>query len=146
MKTVEVSHEKLMDAYCKANPEERAYLESLFDRKCFYPNILDRVRTIHDACHELGLDLSKELHGLSAYKAAERRIELFARALREGRPESECLYYPSFEISSNKFSFYVADSIKNFLYIGARLRVDTPKKAEYLGRCMINDYSLYILG
>lgn len=103
-------------------------------------NILERVKTISDACEEIGCIMPENL---DPYKQAEDEIKIFAEALREGKPAGECFYYPYFKRSSGGgFSFYVCVFAFDYSYVGARLRVDTPEKAIHLGKCMLENYKI----
>jgi hypothetical protein len=104
-------------------------------------NIIERMKTIEDACEATGKNYKGEP---DEYKQAEKAIEIFAEALREGKNENECWYYPYFSRSSGgEFSLSGYGSDSNFSCVGAHLRVDTPEKARHIGNCMLPFYKTY---
>lgn len=144
--TVELKKENLVAAHKAATPEQKQMLKTLYPD--LFGNICDRVNTIEDACRELGID-EDDRHDdcLDEYKEAERDIEIFAEALREGKPASECIYYPVFNRSGGSgFSCFAYDRVRDFSDVGARLRVDSPAKAIHLGKCMLEQYKTYHTG
>lgn len=111
-------------------------------------NILERVTNIQEACIELGKDYAT-LYGSETdpYKKAQTEIETFAEALREGKPATECFYYPWFERSSaGGFSSHHFVCGHVYSLVGARLRVDRSDKAIHLGKCMIDQYNIMLKG
>lgn len=144
METVTLKKENLIAAHKAASPEQKQMLQALYPN--LFGNIKDRVKTIEDACRELCIDEDDRHDDCpDAYKEAERDIEIFAEALREGKPENECFYYPYFTRSGGSgFSFF--GFARGYSPVGARLRVDTPDKARHLGKCMEAQYNVYLKG
>ncbi|MGN7787394.1 hypothetical protein ACTJIJ_22870 [Niabella sp. 22666] len=143
METIQLEKKNLVAAYNSGTESEKRLLETLYGKQHF-GSIIDRVTTIEDACRELGID-PDDRHDDCAdeYKEVERDIEIFAEALREGKPASECFYYPYFRSSGGGFSFHDCGRARVFSFVGARLRVDTPEKATHLGKCMLAQYKVY---
>lgn len=113
--------------------------------------ILDRVISVKDACNELRREFDDIYDDCKDdYDRAEVDVKIFAEALREGKPASECMHHPYFYRGSSGggFSVNVVDSYYYgaCTYVGARLRVDTPEKAMHLGRCMESSYKIYLTG
>ena len=104
-------------------------------------DITERVQSVEDACRETG---KLRLEYIDPYKKAEAEIEIFAEAMREGKPAGECFYYPYFYRSSGGgFSCLVCDDGGRVVSaVGARLRVDTPKKAVHMGKRLIEQYKI----
>lgn len=150
METLQVKEKEVRDAYKVANPQQRTMLEGLFGKKTFQGSIIERVNGFEDACRELGkdIDVQRFLNLLGDdYKRAQERIETVAEALREGKPSSECWYYPYFyRNGSGGFSFSDPCGGGTCSGVGARLRVDTAAKAAHLGKIMLDDYRIYIEG
>src|SRR5690606_7016236 len=79
---------------------EAAQLRKIIDAPT---DVTERVQSVEDACRELG----KPFPSFSdPYKQAEALVEIFAEAMRGGKPAGECYYYPYFRRSSGGgFSF-----------------------------------------
>lgn len=111
------------------------------------PDILERVKNVADACRELNKDIDTLYdHAKDDQDRARIEIETVAEALREGKPASECFYYPYFVRSGSGFSFYDRGYDPDFSSVGARLRVPDAKTARHLGRCMAASYNIYLGG
>lgn len=109
--------------------------------------ITERIKTLLDACEVTGKNYTSIVSINDKYEQAEEAIKTFAEALREGKPASECWYYPYFNRSSGGgFSYDGCDVGGVCSCVGARLRVDTGKKARHLGECMLEYYKTYING
>lgn len=111
-------------------------------------NVMERVTNLKEACEELGRD-EATIFGSETdpYKRAQIAIETFAEAMREGKSASECYYYPYFNRSSGVcFSSGVYVDDLGYSTVGARLRVDTGDKAKHMGKCMLDEYNIYLQG
>lgn len=147
METIQLEKKNLIAAYNNGTSEEKKLLETLYGKQHF-GSVIDRVKTVKDACQELDVEYVSIYNDCNDdYERAEKDIKLFAMALREGKPASECWYYPYFERSSGGgFSFYGYDYGGGCSRVGARLRVDTYEKATHMGKCLLNQYKTYING
>lgn len=143
METVELKKENLRAAYNNGTEVEKKLLENLYGKQHF-GNIMDRVKSVEDACRELGIDYD-DLHEEcpDEYKEAEKDIETMAEALSEGAPMSERVYYPYFNRSGGGFSLDVYVYAPDYSNVGARLRVDSPDKARHMGKCLLSQYKIY---
>jgi hypothetical protein len=144
METLQIEKKNAVVAYMQGGTTEKTLLENLFGKQHFLIDVCDRVLTVQDACVELGKDYATRYGSITdPYKQAETDIELFAEALREGKAAGDCYYYPYFLRSSGGgFSFGGCDCGDDYSRVGARLRVDTSKKATHLGKCMIAEYKV----
>jgi hypothetical protein len=144
-KTLQLSEETAKKLYATADPEFKKMLEDNFGKATLCPNITDRVKTLGDACRELGIN-EDTLFATATddYEKAEIAIKTFAKALREGKPENECYYYPWFRGCASGFSYDVFAYGRTLTGVGARLRVDTSAKAKHLGQCMLSFYQIYL--
>jgi hypothetical protein len=144
--TIEINKASAVKAYNSADENGKVLLSNLLGKEHF-GNIIDRMFTVKEACQEMGKDFDKLYENITdPYKIAEINIETFAEALREGIPASECLYYPWFDHWGGGFSCNDCGYVGTGSAIGSRLRVDTPEKAKHLGKCLLEDYKVYITG
>jgi|GEM_PF-6304523 len=144
MSEIKIPQENALKAYEAAPAKLKPVLEILFGKENLKPkNILERVRTLEDACKETGHKLPNTGDPI---EDAEISIKIFAKALREGKHESECYYYPYFSSSSGGFSFHVFGYDYDASHVRARLRVDTSEKAKHLGKCMESYYKTFLTG
>lgn len=111
-------------------------------------SIIQRVNSLEDACKELNIDIATVFgNETDPVEQAEIAIKTVAKALREGKPESQCYFYPCFDQSSGGGISYdgYADAYVD-PPVGVRLRVDTGEKAMHLGKCMLSFYKTYLTG
>ncbi|AYD48224.1 hypothetical protein D6B99_11810 [Arachidicoccus soli] len=148
MDTLQITKDSAMKAHTEANDKGKKLLENLFGKKHFVKNILERCFDLRDACIETGKDINTLFASAKDdYERAEIAIKTFAEALREGKPERECFYYPYFyNNGSGGFSFDDTNDDGTYSSVGARLRVDTAEKAAHLGKIMLEDYKTYLTG
>jgi hypothetical protein len=148
METLQIKKTAAIEAYNKGDERDRNLLENLFGKQIFIIDVCERVKTLEDACRETSRDYSSVFNGISdPYKQAEKAIEIFAEALREGKPVTESWYHPYFYRSSGGgFSCDGCADGHDYSCVGARLRVDTSAKAKHLGNCMLPYYKTYING
>lgn len=138
--TLKLDKETAIKLYPDASAEFKEILEQSFGRQTFITDICERVKSIEDACRETGKQPSTNP---DLYKRAEENIEIFAEAMRQGKPAGECFYYPYFSRSSGGgFSFlgYVNDN--DYSIVGARLRVPDGKTATHMGKIMLVHYKI----
>lgn len=144
-----VTADNARKAYLKADNSGKQLLDDLFPNSKWHGNVIERVTNVQEARLELGIPDSVDIYANDAdeYDRAVTDILIVAKAIREGKPESECFYYPYFYLSSGGgFSFggYACD--RDCSYVGARLRVDTKEKAIHLGKCMLESYRIMLTG
>ncbi|WP_346236130.1 hypothetical protein ABDK00_017015 [Niabella insulamsoli] len=145
MKTVELTKENAMAAYKNGSQDQKQLLATLYPD--LFGSIINRIKTVEDACKELGIDFDDLFDDCEdEIDEAEVAIKTFAKALREGKPVSECFYYPYFYTSGGGFSFYVCGLVRDCSYVGARLRVDSAEKATHMGKCLLEYYKKYLKG
>lgn len=138
----------VINAYQKADESGKSLLVSLFGEDLkdapLPADITERVYNLETACHALGKDMGT-LFGneTDEYKKAQIAIETFAEAMREGTPAKESFYYPFFRRSSGGgLSYLRCGGGNNFSDVGARLRVPDGKKAQHMGKCMLEYYRI----
>lgn len=148
MQTLKMDEATARRLYPGADKAFKEMLEQSFTKEFFTLKITDRVKTLDDACKELGKDINTLFDNVEGdYNRAETAIKTFAEALREGKNPKDCYYYPYFSRSSGGgFSFCGYDNVNGSAAVGARLRVDTPEKAKHLGNCMLTQYKIYLQG
>ncbi len=148
MKTLQLDEATARKLYLTADAAFKTILEQSFTKDFFTQKITDRVKTLADACKELGKDINTLFaDAVSDYDKAETAIKTFAEALRQGKKPSECYYYPYFLRSSGGgFSYADYGDAHDVASVGARLRVDTPENARHLGNCMLAEYKIYLQG
>lgn len=143
-RNISLTLEEAKKLYNDLPPVARPLLEGTFPE--LKPDICSRVYNVETACRELGINYGEFISCLrdSAEEGSEQCIKLFAKALREGKSPRGCDYYPYFSGSGSGFSYYDYGNVSTHLAVGASLRVDTAKKAEHLGRCMLVYYKMYL--
>lgn len=148
--TIVITKLNAAKAYKKASNESKALLEDLLGKENVNPlKAIERIQTLEDACEELGLDIDTIFpEDYDEYDRARKTLEIFAEALREGKSEKECFYYPYFYWGSGGggFRFHGYDLVIVFTSVGARLRVDSPDKATYFGKQLLDVWKIYITG
>lgn len=147
MRTLQIEKAAAIQAYSNGTAKEKSLLEKLFGKAAFSLSVLERIKTLEDACNDQGINYTTLFDGMTdEYKKAELAIETFAKSLREDKPLSECIYYPYFTRAAGGFSYCDCGYGVTATRVGARLRVDTAAKAEHLGRCMTSYYRTYLTG
>lgn len=145
MEALKLNKETAIKLYPTAAPEFKKMLEETFGERALLGNIIERVTGFESACEELGTTPRAELsRARDEYERAEVRIKTMAKALREGKPEKDCIYYPYFGSSAAGFSYNVFVCAYVCTRVWARLRVDSAEKAEHLGKIMLSDYKIYL--
>lgn len=83
---------------------------------------------------------------------AGKELEVIAEAIRQGnelgQEEGDCWYYPWFNAarSARGFSFDGDDHDNSSSLVAARLCVETPEKATFMGKQHIDTYNRYVNG
>lgn len=111
-KQISIQKENVLNAYKNGNQDQKALLENLFGKDMFQPkDIKERVKTVEDACKELGdnhpfvlqYNTLRDSGGNGIYVAdiaAYLKLRIIAAALNEGWEPTfdndECRYYPWF--------------------------------------------------
>jgi hypothetical protein len=145
METLNVQKENAIKAYGEATKNGKTLLENLFGKKVFIGNIIERCTTVEDACKELGINYATLYDGCADdYERSEKNIKTFAKAMRQDKDESECFYYPYFYGSGGGFSYYDYAYAPTHTSVGARLRVWNSEQAVHMGKCLIEDYKIYL--
>ena len=140
---ISIKRENVMNAYKQATEEQKALLENMFGKEMFQSkDIKERVKTLEDACEELGEDHQyvkayrewmrisyAECKDITAYL----KLRIICAALNDGwkptNSDGECRYYPWFYIYTKKEY--------------EKLNKDEKKKCRVVGR---QSYDAYALG
>lgn len=149
MENLTISKENAIKAFEGANEKGKTLLKNLFGEKVFAKNIMERIVDLPSALEYNGKTQEQfdwETERDSEAQKAEKAIEEIATALREGKPleMDQRWYYPYFErnsgssVSFSSYDYYCDD---DDAYVGARLSVDTPEKAIYMGKKFIEYYN-----
>lgn len=140
METVSISKEKILAAYTKAGAPGKKLLEQIHGADMFKPNIMERVKSVQDACKVLGRDYNKEF-GKERTKletpdeTGYREIKMFYEALNEGwEPDysdnNQPKYYAWVKwVSWRGLSLYAVLCDRAITNVGPRL---SAKKVEYV--------------
>ena len=140
METLKLDKKTAIQLYPNAALEFKEMLNQTFGIKTFISDVCDRVKSLEDACRETGKQPSTNP---DTYKRAEENIEIFAEAMREGKPAGECYYYPYFYRSAGGgFSYGDCAGVYGCSSVGARLRVPNAKTATHMGKIMIEHYNI----
>jgi hypothetical protein len=144
MQEVKFNEQNIRKTFEQGDAKEKKFLQRLLGEDFFKPkDIMDRVKSFLDACHETGEDPNdtKFTQG-SAHRVAQEKLEVICKALCDGvkltyRDGNQRKWFPWMiwheETSGFRFdgAFY-GYSTSNAL-LGSRLQVDTEAKAKYLG-------------
>lgn len=152
MENLTISKENAIKAFDQANDKGKNLLKNLFGEKVFVKNIMERIITLEDALEYNGKTIAqfqKETQFDTDGQLAGKELEQIAKALREGKPlkNGQRWYYPYFYKptgSSSSFSYAGCDFDIGLARVGARLSVDTPEKAIYMGKQFIDIYTRYL--
>jgi hypothetical protein len=138
-KYLQIDKDTAIKLYPNASPELKEIMHQTFGAKTFLTDVCERVKTLDDAYRETGVT---RLAYSDPYCQAMHEIEVFAAALREGKEPKDCFYLPYFDRSGGGFSYDDYSFCNIFSTVGARLRVDTAKKARHLGETMLRQYEI----
>lgn len=126
---ITIQKENVLQAYKQATLEQKALLENIFGKDMFRPkDIKERVKTLEDACSELGetnelvqayrtatFDISGNLEDILDV-VAYLKLRIICAALNEGwKPKytkKECRWYPWFYLWTEKELKYKPDEWK----------------------------------
>ncbi len=156
METVTIKAKDALKAYKNADDTGKKLLMDLIGPDQLSINVMDRIKTIEDACLEVGahqedIDLNIQEDSFGDRTTAIRAIAklmIVAKALNEGwEPDwnnpNQYKWYPWFEHTGSGFRFlgscYV--SALTFSSGGSRLCFKDKKLAEYAGKQFIDLYN-----
>lgn len=122
-------------------------------------NIMERIKTIHDAVAELGeydvevIEFLKlEKAGIGGHILFYQKAVVIAKALNEGwlpnwNDSNECKYFPWFNMgsSSGGFSFNYCAYWYTNSYVGSSLCFKSHELAEYAGKQFIEIYEKFMI-
>lgn len=154
MKTLQITEANARKLYKTSATEFRTTLEDTFGKQFFEASITERVQTIEDAYHELGMSpidiTTMKANGFTDDEIVYRNLKIVTMALNEGwvadwDNAEECKYVPYFDCSSG-FAFYSANYCYLYAYTGnaSRLCFKTSALAEYAGKQFIELYKEFI--
>jgi len=155
---IEVSKENALEAFENSEGETKELLGNLLGKKNLALNIMERVKTYHNACSELNISplgsdaFSHILNAKDRAKvAAYHELTVIVRALNEGwepnfkKPEE--IFMPMFGYRKSpvagklQFVFLQSDPLCNFSTSnGAQLSLKNKILSDYAGRQFIELY------
>jgi hypothetical protein len=110
METLQIEKSTIQNAYRKATPKEKAWIESIFGKDAVATEITERVKTFEDACSVLGYEPDEEAYEHAAPEVtAYLKLHVIIKALNEGwEPDwknlNEYKYYPYFYMDKTRYS------------------------------------------
>lgn len=156
METVSIKKKDAVKAYNNADASGKKLLMDLIGEDQLPLNIMDRIKTVEDACFELGvneadidLNISTETFGdrTEALRAIAK-LMVVAKALNEGwvpdwNNPNQYKWFPWFESNGSGFRFDVSyyDYAGTDSSGGSRLCFKDKKLAEYAGKQFIDLYN-----
>lgn len=156
METIEIKKENVLKAYKKANQTGKDLLENLFGKNVIQAKITDRIKTIDDACNELGINTSifenmADIDGVEDSGSIDfLKATIITKALNEGwKPNwedtSEYKWFPWFKMKSG-FGFSGSDCTYAYsnTHVGSRLCFKSEELATYAGKQFESIYKNYL--
>lgn len=156
METVSIKKKDALKAYNNADASGKKLLMDLIGPEQLPLNVMERIKTVEDACFELGvheadIDLNIQTATFGDRVTALRAIAklmVVAKALNEGwEPDwnnpNQAKWYPWFEFTGSGFRFcdsYYAYTLTDSAG-GSRLCFKDKKLAEYAGKQFIELYN-----
>lgn len=152
MENLTISKENAIKAFDEANEKGKTLLKNLFGEKVFVKNIIDRIKTLEDALEYNGKTVERfnyETERDTDTQRAGKELEEIAKALREGKAlkMNQRWYYPwMYKPTGSAVGFSYGDSYYDldYAFVGARLSVDTPEKAIYMGKQFAHIYTRHL--
>lgn len=152
-KQLEIDGKTAREIYKTSPQPMKVILEETFGKEFFSSKIIDRIKTIEDACHELGINY-REFINKNQYLDFDiqkyEEIKLVAKALNEGwqpnwQNSNEYKYYPYFNMKSGSglaYGGYGCDCTGSV--VGSRLVYKTKELAIYAGTQFEDIYRGYL--
>lgn len=159
-KVFQISEDAARVAYHTGTNEEKTLMERLFGADKFKGKLTDRIKTVKDACIELGEDYSNyevPESGTAAEMAAiyEKRLFLLERVFNEGvcpdlADTDQYKYMPYFQIIPDKkaaggfrLSSYGYGYVSTHSDLGARPEFLRRDDAIYVGQQFVKEYEAW---
>ena len=142
MATLQIEKEKALEMHKGADKKVKKALEDLLGADVFKGDIMDRVKTIEDACRETGKDYAVEFSDavravLSEDEIGYREMKILYEALNEGWEAdysnvNQYKYYPWVKwVSGRGLSLCGVDCDSSDTSVGPRLVLKSEALAEY---------------
>lgn len=159
MKSLQIDEKKARSIYATAPPELKVMLEDTFTKEYFSMNIMDRIKKWEDAATELGIDPIESLpfpnpkNNREVATNAFFKLDAINQVLLEGvvldwTNTNQKKWYPWFNEyrPGSGFSFYgtCCGWTATLANGGARLCLDTEKKAAYFGKQFLSIFNEYL--
>ncbi|MCL2291204.1 MAG: hypothetical protein FWC34_10990 [Bacteroidetes bacterium] len=156
MKTLQITEQTARKLYTIASAEFKAVLEDTFGKDFFSMSIMDRIRSVEDACAELGQKPVNEPllrdSGFTEDEIIYRKLKIVTKALNENweadyEDPNQKKWFPWFSVSSGAFVFGDANYAYSYANAGgaSRLCFKSEELAEYAGKQFIELYKKFIL-
>lgn len=154
MKTLQITEVNARKLHKTASAEFRTTLEDTFGKQFFETSITDRIKTVEDAYHELGMSpidvTTMKANGFTDDEIIYRNLKIVTMALNEGwvvdwGNSRQHKYVPYFSYSSG-FAFYDTSCYFSNANVGyaSRLCFKTRALAEYAGKQFVELYRAFI--
>lgn len=147
-----IEREQAVELYPASPDPLKRIFENTFGKSVFITDIKERVKTVQDACVELGIDPStvEKRQYETDNEHAYRCIKVVAKALNQGwepdwKDSSEYKWYPWFDMSGSAPSFFGAADWRSGSNLGSRLCFKTEELASYAGKKFIKEYREYLV-
>jgi hypothetical protein len=156
MKQLTIDENTAKKHYKSASPEFKSMLEDTFGKDFFSEKITDRIKTIRDACDEVGENYSEfmdSLRGLPKDEIAYKILKVIVRALNgdwipDWSNSSQYKYFPWFEMSKNPDSGFVysfCNCWDDTSSVSSHLAFKTKELALYAGKQFDAEYYDYMV-
>lgn len=155
METIEISRANAISAYNRASKEVKEVLETLLGKSNVSEKITDRIKTVEDACAEIGIDLRDVIHSAhSEYLKKDivsvnafMKLTVIARALNEGwEPDwsnsRQYKYYPWMKYAPGVgFSYFGYGNVITSSTVGSRICFKNEELAKYAATQFQKEYN-----
>lgn len=151
MQTLKMEKTEAIKLYKNVPDWFQKTLESTFGPECFSGNVIDRIKTFEDACHEVGenhkfYDSVMGSNDVVAYM----KLKVIIKAINEGwepdwNNDTQAKWYPYFKLSSGfGFSYTYYGYSHTRTTVGSRLCFETKEKCEYVAKQFIDLYETFL--
>lgn len=152
MEILQVTKDNALQAYKEADDKGKTLITTLFGKRHFLLNVIDRVKSFEDACQETGDDpMDPFFSSGRPHENALRQMEVIVKALNEGTTLSfknadQRKWYAWLVYEGTGFRFYATYSANASTYpgLGSRLCLHSQELARYFGTQFIDLLNQYL--
>ena len=154
MNDLQITKEKALKIYDKADAKGKALLVKVFGKQALKKNAIDRIKTIDDILADNDItkqQFESDCEKLTEDEKAYRLIKMLCLSLNQGwkpnwKDSDEFKYFPWFEIDgSSCFRYHDCDCWYVFSIIGSRLCFVSRELAEYAGKQFTDIYKDFMI-